>query len=114
MTFSANYERPVPATLIVRLENGDEWEAGAADLEKFNLVDRSAAYWEWEKAYEKALREHAGFTGDITNARLNAVRYLVETAVSMPGLLDHVDHNGWRSVAAIERFLLEHGFEPEE
>lgn len=114
MTFTASYERPVEAKLIVRLENGQEWDAGAADLEKFNLVDRHAAYWAWEQAYERALREHAGFTGDITNAKLNAVRYLVETAVAMPGLLDHDDHRGWHSVAAIERFLLEHGFEPEE
>lgn len=38
---TANYERRIPAKLIVRLDNGEEFEATAEDLEKFGLVERT-------------------------------------------------------------------------
>lgn len=35
------YERPVPATLIVRLENGEEFAAKPEDLAKFGYIDKN-------------------------------------------------------------------------
>lgn len=37
------YNRPVPATLWVHLENGEQWEATEADLLQFALLRRNDA-----------------------------------------------------------------------
>ena len=101
----ATYDRPVKATLHVHLDNGETFQATAADLAKFGLVDSLDAYMRFDEALGKALRSAGLIGGDITDAALNPVRYLVETAIRNPELLDHPEHNGWRSVAAIERVL---------
>lgn len=101
-----NYDRPVKATLHVHLDNGDTWEATAADLERFNLVDRHAAYMQFDDALRNILRGAGLIERDITDAALNPLRYLVETAISHPDLLDHPDHDGWSSVADLERALV--------
>jgi uncharacterized protein YbcC (UPF0753/DUF2309 family) len=44
---------------------------------------------------------------------LGPVRYLAETAVMYPELLDHPDRLGWVDVAEIEKFLREHQVELE-
>lgn len=42
MSHTATFERPVAATLIVRTEHGEEWEASDDDLRKFGLIARDA------------------------------------------------------------------------
>jgi hypothetical protein len=101
----SEYQRPVKATLHVHLENGEQWEVGPDDLAKFNLVDRHTAYMTFDDVLSHVLRE-AGLIGrDVTDARLNPLRYLVETAIAHPDLLDHPEHEGWREVAELERTL---------
>jgi hypothetical protein len=93
------YERPHKATLYVHLDNGEVFEAKPEDLEKFNLVSRHEAYMTFDDAWSKILRRDDLVTGDITNALLNPVRYLVrylvETAIAHPNLLDYEEHGEW-------------------
>lgn len=100
------FNRPVRATLHVHLENGETWEATHEDLDQFNLVDRHEAYMVFNKALTKILRDARLIDGnDITDTQLNAVRYLVEIAITSPHLLWHAENEGWRSVADLERAL---------
>lgn len=101
------FNRPIRGTLHVHLENGEAWEAKPEDLDQFNLVDRHEAYMAFEYALGRILRD-AGLLGpddEITDARLNTVRYFVEIALTSPNLLWHSEHEGWRSVAELERAL---------
>lgn len=101
----ATYDRPIKATLHVHLDNGESWEATPEDLERFRLVNRHNAYITFDDALSKALRDPGLIGRDVTDAQLNPVRYLVETAIVHPDLLDHPDHEGWRDVAELERRL---------
>jgi hypothetical protein len=100
------YDRPVKATLLVRLDNGEEWEPKPEDLAKFNLVDRHEAYMTFDDHLRRILHD-AGLIGrDITDAQLNPVRYLVELAVVCPDLLNHPDTAETDAeVVALERAL---------
>jgi hypothetical protein len=99
------YERPVEATLHVHLANGEAWEATDKDWERFGLVQKHQAYMRFEKAWEKAIRDAGLVKGDITNAKTNPLRYLVESAIFYPDLMDHSSHEGWGDVVEIERVL---------
>jgi hypothetical protein len=112
---TADYDRPVKATLFVHLASGEKFPATAADLEKFGLIKALDAYARFDDALTKIL-DDAGMLpgGDLTNAALNPLRYLVEMAVRMPKLLEHPDMaSTFRNVVAIERLLNEHNFDPE-
>jgi hypothetical protein len=103
----ASYDRPVKATLHVHLDNGEQWPVTKADLERFGLVDSLDAYMRFDDVLSEVLRS-AGLIGrDLTDAELNPVRYLVETAIRNPRLLGHSENNGWSSVADLERALQE-------
>jgi hypothetical protein len=115
---TATYDQPVPAKLVVRLSNGQEWDATEADLHRFRLDSPHECYMRFDDALRKIL-DNAGLLGDrgdITTAALNAVRYLVETAVVYPDLLDHADHHGWVEVVAVEQAIRQAwgGTEPPE
>lgn len=111
------YDRPVKATLVVRLDNadGEEWEATPEDLAKFGYVDRQEAYFLFRKHYAEALCA-AGLSGDdapdgyrdVAYAETSPLRHLVDTAILMPELLDHPEHEGWKAIADIEQRLREH------
>ena len=79
------YDRPVKATLIVRLDNGDEWEAGPDDWDRFGLGKRLDIYTRAERMLRDALGirdrwdDHEG---------PNLIRYLIECAVMY-------DHSPW-------------------
>lgn len=99
------FNRPVRATLHVHLENGETWVARPEDLDQFNLVYRHEAYAMFDNALTKILRDAGLVGGDVTDAQLNEVRYLVEIALTSPDLLWHAGHEGWRKVAELERAL---------
>jgi hypothetical protein len=88
------YDRPVKATLHVHLENGESWP-----------VTRHSAYMTFDETLGELLMQAGLISNDITEARLNPVRYLVETTIAHPDLIDHPDHDGWASVVEIERAL---------
>ncbi len=84
-----SYDRPTDATLHVRLANGETWEATPEDLDKFGYVKRLDAYMAFDDTIHEALNA-AGLVGrDVTDARINPIRYVVETAVCHPSLLTH-------------------------
>lgn len=87
---SATYERPVPATLVVRLENGEEWEATAEDLARFRVADRLDLYARFSDLLVAALGlpEGTDLTRDEAHEGANLVRYLVECALMY-------DHSPW-------------------
>lgn len=86
----ATYDRPTKAQLRVHLADGESWEATPADLDKFGYVDRAQTYLRVTRHLQKLLAD-AGLlpSGDIVDAHLNPLRYLVELAVCHPDLLDH-------------------------
>lgn len=106
------YDRPIPATLFVRLANGEEWEATPEDFTKFGLVARNDAYYTFRTTYVQALAD-ADLCGDNADdgysdpsyAETGPLRYLVENAIMFPHLLDHPEHEGWSAIADIERRL---------
>lgn len=104
---TAEYERPVKATLHVHLENGDSWPATRADLDKFDLLPGLDAYMRVDDALTKALHDGGVLPADrdITWAQLNSVRYLAELAIRMPELLARPDAEVPRNVADLERAL---------
>lgn len=111
------YDRPVKATLIIRLNNaaGEEWEATPEDLAKFGYINSRDTYALFRKHYANALHA-AGLSGDgapdgyrdVSYAETRPLRYLIETALIMPELLDHPEHDGWAAIADIEQRLREH------
>ncbi len=102
------YERPIKATLYVHLDNGDQFEAGPDDLAKFGYVDRLDAYMRIDDRLADTLIA-AGLIErrkDIVRAKLNPLRYLAETAVCHPALLDHPEMAGtYAEIVAIEQAL---------
>lgn len=109
------YDMPIPAKLVVHLDSGENWDATPEDLEKFNLVTRHDAYVSFDRTLDKILRA-AGLLGenrDLTDAKLNPLRYLVEMAVAHPDMLADPKYaaelqEDWDRVAAIERALQHH------
>ncbi|MET4144304.1 hypothetical protein [Arthrobacter sp. UYCo732] len=51
---TATYERPVKATMIVRLENGEEFEATPDDYLKFGYANRDTVLADWRAFVEDA------------------------------------------------------------
>jgi hypothetical protein len=54
MTTEPTYERPVPATMIVRLANGEEFEAKAEDFAKFGYANKNTVLADWRAFVEDA------------------------------------------------------------
>lgn len=86
---AVTYDRPVEATLIVRLANGDEWKAKDEDLERFGYAQRLGAYIAFQRHLTRILTDAGLIAGDLTKARLNPLRYLAELAIMHPELLEH-------------------------
>lgn len=81
-----HYDTPVPGRLIVRLNNGDEHYATPEDLEKWGFVERHTAY----RIFRQAMQVAVTFYGphppdtDLTDTKLNPLRYLAEQAIMYP------------------------------
>lgn len=99
------YQRPVEAKILVHLDNGEAFEATPGDLEKFGLVNARDAYMIFNDELCRLLTDAGLIDGDLTDAKLNALRYLVETAIVNPDLIGHSDHNDWDEVVDTERTL---------
>lgn len=87
---SVTYNRPVTAKLIVRLDNGDEWEIRPEDLDKFGLARKLDLYVRASKMLADGLRldPDTDLTRDPEHAGANIVRYLIECAIMY-------DHSPW-------------------
>lgn len=101
----ASYDRPIKARLWVHLETGESWEATDVDLGQFRLIGVNDAYMRFDDALTEVLTEAGLIDGDLTDARLNPLRYLAETAICHPDLLKLSEHRRWSQVSDIERTL---------
>ena len=100
------YDRPVEATLQVKLADGSTWDATPEDLDRFGYVKRLDAYLAFDDHLSQVLKAAGLIRGDITEARLNPLRYIVELAICHPSLLAHrevADDNA--RIVEIERHL---------
>lgn len=103
-----SYDRPVKATLLVRLDNGEEWEATPEDMAGFGYVDRLNAYGAFDDHLRNLLIREGLIERRTTEARLNPLRYIAELAICYPDLLAHPDMaENNAEVVAIERALQE-------
>mgnify|MGYP001615901251 CR=1 FL=1 len=103
---AVTYDRPVNAELCVKLSNGETWKATPEDLAKFGYVSRLDAYAAFDDHLRKLLGEAGLIQLEITEARLNPLRYLVELAINHPHLLGHREVTETNTeVVEIERSL---------
>lgn len=92
------YDRPVKAALVVRLDNGDEWEATAEDIERFGYREKMAI----TRSLMDYERVHLG--AELVNTGLNPVRYLYECLVNY----DHLPLDIAADIKALIAHLAEH------
>jgi hypothetical protein len=101
-----SYDRPTGATLHVKLDNGETWEATPEDLERFGYGRRLDAYAIFDDYVSKALLDAGLIRRDITDAKINPLRYIVELAICRPELLSHPEVTKTTAdIVAIERHL---------
>lgn len=99
------YERPVAATLIVRLENGEEFEAKAEDIVKFGYVDKNTVLADWRLFIEDAIG--SDLLG--ANSELNPLWVVLHQVLHDPGSLsDGSMGNTKADVQELDRRLREH------
>lgn len=84
------YERPVSATLIVRLENGEEFPAKAEDMAKFGYVDKNQVLADWRAFVQDA----TGVDLLGNDSELNPLWIVLHQALNNPaslsdGSMDH-------------------------
>lgn len=94
------YDRPVTGDLVVRLANGEQWEATPEDLERFGLIRALDAYALVDKKLCQALD---GLVDDITDAELNPLRYLVEVCLCYPRHFEEFGAEMERLVAEVRQ-----------
>lgn len=100
------FDRPIEATLQVKLADGSAWDATPEDLERFGYVKRLDAYVAFDDHLREALHSAGLIRRDTTEARLNPLRYIVELAICHPGLLAHREvQETTAEVVALERHL---------
>jgi hypothetical protein len=100
------YDQPVEATLQVKLANGKAWEASAEDMERFGYVKRLDAYMSFQRHLTKVLLDAGLIRRELTEARVNPIRYIAELAINCPDLLDHPETAETDAeIVAIERHL---------
>jgi len=80
MADDVTYDRPVKATLIVRLDNGDEWEAGPEDYPRFGLGVRLDLYVRTAQMLADGLGL-GGFDDLTDHPGPNLVRYIIECGI---------------------------------
>jgi hypothetical protein len=108
---TAEYQRPMQATLVVQLDSGEEFPATAEDLDRFRLVSRLSAYITVKKSLERALATNLNGR-DLTEAQLNPIRHVIEIALLHPEILEDAEmQETFDAVAGIEQILQE--YDPE-
>lgn len=89
MVLTASYQRPCQATLIVRTEDGEEWEATEEDLRRFKLAKPSDLYRRAIDLLCEAAECSERDLGRVESLEaLNDVRYTIECALLY-------DHSPW-------------------
>lgn len=105
MTAAPTYARPVPATMIVRLATGEEFEAKSEDFAKFGYVDPETVLTDWRTFVENAIGS------DLLNAdsELNPLWLVLHQALKNPSsLTDGSMNNTKADVQDIDRRIRDH------
>lgn len=105
---TATYTRDIPAKLVVRLETGEEWEAGPVDLVRFRLV--------------RTLDAQCGVSDAMTLAGLDpsdahsALRYAIERFVAGTPLVEIEGSEDADVIADVRHLagLFKRGVDPDE
>lgn len=96
MIYTTKVERPITATLWVRAENGDEWQATDEDLDRFKLLPRDAyvkARIELEKFLDCDFTKYKEDGSTPVLEAVNLVAYLIEAFATYDfANLDHVEY----------------------
>jgi hypothetical protein len=105
MAIEPTYDRPVPATMIVRLANGEEFEAKAEDFSKFGYVDRNTVLADWRAFVEDA----TGVDLLTEGSELNPLWVALHQALNNPGsLTDGSMGNTKADVQDLDRIIRQH------
>jgi hypothetical protein len=75
---SATYDRPAKATLVVRTEHGEEWDAAPEDLLKFGYANKLDLYTRTHGMLVEAL----GSEEALDSSPANDLRYMLELAIT--------------------------------
>lgn len=113
------YDRPVEATLIVRLANGEEWKVTNDDLERFGLCRRSDTYYLFRRHLFDILEQAGLVHAALSEARLRPVARLAELAIMYPDRLGQVDSAETDAEVVeiertLERLAVERGVDPDD
>lgn len=81
MARDVTFDRPLKAKLIVRLENGDEFEPTKEDLKHFGLIDPVDAY----ANFNRNLRKIVGAEDELCAGDLCTLRYFAERSILYAG-----------------------------
>lgn len=109
------YDRPVPATLQVRLGNGDTFEASPEDLKKFGYLKRddvfSDMYHRLIDMFVEAGLMGEGDRRDMTDLEISPLYNFFSYVLNHPTLIDHWENEGMPvEITNLERRL--RGLEP--
>lgn len=105
MTAAPTYERPVTATMIVRLATGEEFEAKTQDFAKFGYVDKNTVLADWRAFVEDATGSNLLSEGSV----LNPLWLVLHQALHHPGSLSDVSLDDTKAdIQAIDRIVREH------
>lgn len=105
MTTEPTYGRPVPATMIVRLANGEESEARPEDFAKFGYADRNTVPSYWRAFVEDAVGS------DLLSADsvLNPLWLVLHQALINPASLsDGSMRNAEAGIHDLDRIIRDH------
>lgn len=103
------YDVPVEARLVVKLDNGKEWEAKPEDLARFDLFNGLETYWKLSDRLRDILRDAGQLTADqdLTEAAINPFRRFIELGLTIPEMLDHREMDEtYEEIVAIEQAIL--------
>jgi hypothetical protein len=105
MTTAPTYDRPVPATMLVRLANGEEFEAKPEDFAKFGYVDRNTVLADWRAFVEEAIGSDLLSEDSV----LNPLWVALHQALNNPGsLTDGSMGNTKADVQDLDRIVRRH------
>jgi hypothetical protein len=105
MTTEPTYTRPVAATMIVRLANGEEFEAKPEDFAKFGYGNRNTVLADWRAFVEDAIGTDL-LSGDSV---LNPFWLVLHQALHNPGsLTDGSMGNTKADVQDLDRIIRRH------
>lgn len=102
--YTATIPRPMGVRLVVKCDDGTEWDATEDDLARFSLADQGVTYLRFRKALVEIMEDAGLLDRDVTDLELNPIRYLVESCIYLDPTADQ-ELGAHLDVANLERRL---------